>query len=137
MVNRKLWNFYKFSATLRKRPIFLLFVFSLFLLFWFFRLKQKQKRKNRFLVFFAVIRPFLSQIKYWFSVIYLYIGQTTPPTPPLLALAGWVSSLPKIFYFFLFFIFCKILWFCLFSFSTEFWEFLRISYLLFFLHKVS
>ena len=70
-----------------------------------------------------------------FSDLRLYRANHTPP-PPLLALAGWVSSLPKIFYF-LFFIFCKILWFCQFSFSTEFLEFLRISYLLLFLHKVS
>ena len=78
----------------------------------------------------------MSQIKRLFSVIYAYIGQTTPHPPPLLTLAWWVSSLPKIFYF-LFFIFCKILWFCQFSFSTEFLEFLKVSYLLFFLHKVS
>ena len=135
LVNRKLWNFYKFSAPLRKRPIFLLFVFSLFLLFGLFRRKHKQKRKSQIFAVFAWKRPFLSQIKRLFSVIYDYIGQITPH-PPLLALAGWVSSLPKIFYFFIF-IFCKILWFCQFSFSTEFWAFLRISYLLFFLHKVS
>ena len=135
MVNRKLWNFYKFSEPLRKRPIFLLFVPLLFLLFWINYRKQKQKRKSRIFAVFAWKRPFLSQIKRLFSVIYDYIGQITPH-PPLLALAGWVSSLPKIFYF-LFFIFCKILWFCQFSFSTEFLEFLKVSYLLFFLHKVS
>ena len=112
MINRKLWGIFEVSQhSLRKRPIFLLFVFSLFLLFWCFNIKQKQKRKNRFFGVFAVICPFLSQIKCWFSVIYRYIWQTTPH-PPLLELAGWVSSLPKIFYFFIFFIFCKILWFC-------------------------
>ena len=119
ILNRKLLGIFEFSlAPLRKRPIFLLFVFSLFLLYWYFRLKQKQKRKIRFFAVFAWKRPFLSQIKCWFTVIYAYIGQITPH-PPLLALAVWVSSLPKIFYF-LFFIFCKILWFCQFSFSTEF-----------------
>ena len=47
MINRKLWGIFEFSlAPLRKRTIFLLFVFSLFLLFWFFRREQKQKRKN-------------------------------------------------------------------------------------------
>ena len=137
ILNRKLWGIFEFSlAPLRKRPIFLLFVFSLFLLFWCFRLKQKQKLKIRFFGVFAWKRPFLSQIKRLFSVIYAYIGQITP-YPPLLALAGWVSSLPKIFYFFYFFYFCKILWFCQFRFSTEFWAFLIISYLLFFLYKVS
>ena len=105
MINRKLWGIFEFSlAPLRKRPIFLLFVFSLFLLYWYFRLKQKQKRKIRFFAVFAWKRPFLSQIKCLFSVIYAYIGQTTPH-PPLLALAWWVSSPPKIFYFlFLFFV---------------------------------
>ena len=53
MINRKLWNFYKFSEPLRKRPIFLPFVFSLFLLYWYFRLKQKQKRKIRIFAVFA------------------------------------------------------------------------------------
>ena len=136
MINRKLCGIFEFSlAPLRKRPIFLLFVFSLFLLYWYFRLKQKQKRKIRFFAVFAVICPFLSQIKCWFTVIYRYIGQITPHYPVFgTRRVGQLSS--EIFYFFIF-IFCKILWFCQFSFSTEFWAFLRISYLLFFLHKVS
>ena len=122
-----------FLASLRKRSIFLLFVLSLFLLFWINYRKRKQKRKSRIFAVFAVICPFLSQIKRWFSVFYGYIGQITPH-PPFLALAGWVSSLPKIFYFLFF---CKILWFCQFRFSTKFWAFSRISYLLLILHKFS
>ena len=107
MINRKLWWIFEFSlAPLRKRLIFLLFVFSLFLLFGLFRRKQKQKRKSRIFAVFAWKRPFLSQIKRLFSVIYDYIGQITPH-PPLLALAVWVSSLPKIFYFFYFLFFVK------------------------------
>ena len=52
MINRKLCGIFEFSlAPLRKRPIFLLFVFSLFLLFGLFRRKQKQKLKIRFLPF--------------------------------------------------------------------------------------
>ena len=137
MVNRKLLWIFEFSlAPLSKRPIFLLFVFSLFLLFGLFRRKQKQKRKIRFFAVFAVKRPFLSQIKRLFSVIYDYIGQTTPHHPVFgTSRVGQLSS--ENFLFFLFFIFCKILWFCQFNFSTEFWEFLRISYLLFFLYEVS
>ena len=107
ILNRKLLWIFEFSlAPLRKRPIFLLFVFSLFVMYWYFRFKQKQKRKIRFFAVFAWKRPFLSQIKCLFSVIYDYIGQITPH-PPLLALAGWVSSLPKIFYFFYFLFFVK------------------------------
>ena len=137
MINRKLWGIFEFSlATLRKRPIFLLFVFSLFLLFGLFRRKQKQKLKIRFFAVFAWKRPFLSQIKCWFTVIYRYIGQTTPHYPVFgTRRVGQLSS--ENFLFFLFFIFCKILWFCQFNFSTEFWAFLKVSYLLFFLHKVS
>ena len=75
MINRKLCGIFEFSlAPLRKRPIFLLFVFSLFLLFGLFRRKQKQKRKIRIFAVFARKRPFLSQIKCWFTVIYAYIG---------------------------------------------------------------
>ena len=123
ILNRKLLWIFEFSlAPLSKRPIFLLFVFSLFVMYWYFRLKRKQKRKIRFFAVFAVIRPFLSQIKCLFSVIYAYIGQTTPHTPTFGTLmVGQLSS--ENFLFFLFFIFCKILWFCQFSFSTEFWAF--------------
>ena len=103
MVNRKLWIFYKFSEPLRKRPIFLLFVFSLFLLSWYFRLKQKQKRKSLIFSVFARKRPFLSQIKRWLSVIYVYIGKTTPHTPTFgTRRVGQLSSENFLFFYFLF-----------------------------------
>ena len=107
MINRKLWGIFEFSlAPLRKRPIFLLFVFSLFVMYWYFRLKQKQKRKIRFFAVFAWKRPFLSQIKRWFSVIYAYIGQTTPHPPAFgTRSVGQLSS--EIFYFFIFYFFVK------------------------------
>ena len=125
-----------FLASLRKRPIFLLFVFSLLVMYRYFALKHKRERKIQTFAVFAWKRPFLSQIKCWFSVIYAYIGQTTPHTPTFSTRrVGQLSS--ENFLFFIFYFFCKILWFCQFSFSTEFWAFLRISYLLFFLHKVS
>ena len=137
MINRKLWGIFGVSlAPLRKRPIFLLSVFSLFVMYWYFRLKQKQKRKIQIFAVFAWKRPFLSQIKRWFSVIYRYIGQITPYPPNFWHSQGG-SALFRKFFIFYFFIFCKILWFWQFNFSTEFWAFLRISYLLFFLHKVS
>ena len=121
ILNRKLFGIFEFFlAPLRKSPIFLLFVLSLFLLYWYFRLKQKQKRKTIIFAVFARKRTFLSQIKYWFSVIYLYIGQTTPHPPRFWHSQGG-SAIFRKFFIFLFFIFCKILWFCQFSFSTEFW----------------
>ena len=131
MINRKLWGiFWWFLAPLRKRPIFLLFVFSLIVMFGYFVLKQKQKRKIRIFAVFARKRPFLSQITRLFSVIYVYIGQTTPHPPAFgTRRVGQLSS--ENFLFFLFFIFCKILWFYQFRFSTEFWAFLKVSYLLF------
>ena len=103
MINRKLWGIFEFSlAPLRKRPIFLLFVLSLFLLFWINYRKQKRKRKSLIFAVFAWKRPFLSQIKRWFSVIYVYIGQTTPHHPVFgTRRFGQLSS-----EIFLFFIFC-------------------------------
>ena len=107
ILNRKLLGIFEFSLhSLRKRPIFLLFVFSIFSSVLIFRNQTKQKWKSLIFAVFAWKRPFLSQIKCWFSVIYVYIGQTIPH-PPLLALVGWVSSLPKIFYFFYFLFFVK------------------------------
>ena len=137
ILNRKLFGEFRVFPHLCANVLsFLLFFFSLFVLFWFFRLRQKQKRKIRIFAVFAQKRTFLSQIKCLFSVIYDYIGQTTPHPPRFWHSQGG-SALFRKFFIFLFFIFCKILWFCQFYFSTEFWEFLRISYLLFFLHKVS
>ena len=104
MINRKLWGIFEFSlAPLRKRPIFLLFVFSLFVMYWYFRFKQKLKLKIRFFAVFAVICPFLSQIKRWFSVIYAYIGQTTPHTPTFgTRRVGQLSSENFLFFYFYF-----------------------------------
>ena len=106
MINRKLCGIFGVSlAPLRKRPIFLLFVFSLFVMYWYFRFKQKQKRKIRFFAVFALIRPFLSQIKRLFSVIYDYIGQITPHPPTFgTRRVGQLSSENFLFFLFLFFV---------------------------------
>ena len=136
ILNWKLFGNFEFSAPLQKRSIFLLFISLLFLLFWIIYRKQKQKRKSRIFAVFARKCPFLSQIKYWFSVFYPYIGQTTPHPPAFgTRRVGQLSS--EIFLFFYFLFFCKILWFCQFRFSTKFWAFSRISYLLLILHKFS
>lgn len=108
ILNRKLfWEFRVFSAPLRKRSIFLLFASLLFLLFWINYRKRKQKRKSRILVCFCPkTSVFDANNILIFSVLYLYRANHTP-TPPFLALAEWVSSLPKIFYFFIFYFFVK------------------------------
>lgn len=107
MVNRKLFGKFGFSAPLQKRSIFLLFVPLLFLLFWIIYRKLKQKRKSRFLgCFCPKTSVFVANNVLIFSVLYLYRANHTP-TPPFLALAGWVSSLPKIFHFFIFYFFVK------------------------------
>ena len=106
MINRKLWGIFEFSlAPLRKRHIFLLFVFAFSPLSWYFTLKQKQKRKSIFFAVFAVICPFLSQIKCLFSVIYSYIWQTTPHPPRFgTRRVGQLSSENFLFFIFYFFV---------------------------------
>ena len=89
-------------------------------LFWCFCLKTSVFVANKTLIF---------------SDLRLYRANHTPHPHFWHSQGG--SALFRKFFIFLFFIFCKILWFCLFRFSTEFWAFLIISYLLFFLHKVS
>ena len=104
ILNRKLLGIFEFSlATLRKRPNFLLFVPLLFLLFWINYRKQKQKRKSRFFgCFCPKTSVFVANNVFIFSDLRIYMANHTPP-PPFLALTGWVRSLPKIFYFFIFY----------------------------------
>lgn len=101
------WEFRVFSAPLPKRSIFLLFVPLLFLLFWIIYRKRKQKRKSLFLGYFCPkTSVFVANKVLIFSNLSLYRATYTPPTP-FLSLAGWVSSRPKIFYFFYFLFFVK------------------------------
>ena len=106
ILNWKLFGNFEFSAPLQKRSIFLLFISLLFLLFWIIYRKKKQKRKSRIFAVFARKRPFLSQIKRWFSVIYRYIGQITPHPPRFWHSQGG-SALVRKFFIFYFFIFVK------------------------------
>lgn len=109
MINRKLWGIFRVSLhSLRKRPIFLLFCF-LDLLFCLdiSDSNETETKKHHFCRFCINTSLFVANKALIFSDLRLYMVNHTPP-PPVLALAGWVSSLPKIFYFFIF-IFCKIL----------------------------
>ena len=124
MINRKLWGIFWFSRhSLRKRPIFLLFVFSIFLLFELFRRKQKQKRKIRIFAVFARKRPFLSQITRLFSVIYAYIGQTTPHPPRFWHSQCGSALFRKFFIFFIFIFFVKYYDFANSAFLLNFYNF--------------
>ena len=128
--------FWVFSSTFVQTSYIFTFCFLAFSSVLMFQAQTETETENPLFCRFCLnTSVFVANKVLIFSDLWLYMANYTPP-PPLLALAGWVSSLPKIFYFFIF-IFCKILRFCLFRFSTEFWAFLRISYLLSFLHKVS
>ena len=136
MVNRKLFGNFGFSAPLQKRSIFLLFISLLFLSFQIIYRKQKQKRKSRiFAVFCRKTSLFVANKTLVFSGLLVYRANYTPP--PIFWHSQGGSALVRNFLFFIFYLFCKILWLFKFRFSTEFWVFLRISCLLFFLHKVS
>jgi hypothetical protein len=63
MVNRKLFGNFEFSAPLQKRSIFLLFDSLLFSLISDNLQKTETETKSRVFAVFAVICPFLSQIK--------------------------------------------------------------------------
>lgn len=75
MVNRNVLEFLQVFRTPATNVLsFYFFISLLFLLFWIIYRKRKQKRKSRIFAIFARKRPFLSQTKRWFSVIYTYIG---------------------------------------------------------------
>ena len=99
--------------------------------------KTETETKNPlFVVFCPKTSLFVANKTLIFSDLRLYRANHTPP-PPHFWHSQCGSALFRKFFIFLFFIFCKILWFCQFRFSTEFLEFLKVSYLLFFFHNVS
>ena len=137
MINRKLWGIFGFSlAPLRKRPIFLLFVFSIFSSVLIFLTQTETQTKNQNFCRFCInTSVFVANKTLIFSNLRLYRANHTPH-PRFWHSQGGSALFRKFFIFFIFY-FCKILWFCQFNFSTKFWAFLKVSYLLFFLHKVS
>ena len=95
-----------FLACLQKRPILLLCTFSFASYSEKSAENENRKRKSRIFAVFAWKRPFLSQIKRWFSVIYRYIGQITPHPPRFWHSQGG-SALVRNFSFFIFLFFVK------------------------------
>ena len=133
MVNRKLFGNFVFFRTFAQT--FYIFTFCFFAFSLILDNLQKTKtetKKSHFCRFCLKMSVFVANKVLVFSVLSLYRANHTPPPAFGTRRVGQLSSEN-----FLFFIFCKILWFFKFRFSTEFWAFLRTSYLLFFLHKVS
>ena len=119
MVNRKLCGNFGFSCMFEKTSY--LITLRFFRLLYVLRNQQKtetETKKPHFCRFCLKTSLFIANKTLIFSDLSLYRVICTPP-PPFLTLAGWVSSRPKFFIFY-FFIFCKILRFFKFRFSTEF-----------------
>ena len=106
MINRKIWGIFWVSSTLCANVLSFYFLFSLF--FLCIDISNSNRNRNEKSIIFAVFavkRPFLSQIKRLFSVIYAYIGQTTPHTPTFgTRRVGQLSSENFLFFYFLFFV---------------------------------
>lgn len=103
MVNRKLFGNFEFSCTFAET--FYLFTFYSFVFSLILDNLQETKTETKkpiFAVFCRKTSLFVANNVLIFRDLHLYRANHTPP-PPLLALAGWVSSLPKIFYFFIFY----------------------------------
>lgn len=108
ILNRKLFGNFEFFRTFAQTFYLFTFYFLAFSSVWIVQKKtETETKKPHFCSFCLKTSVFDANNILIFSVLYLYRANHTP-TPPFLALAEWVSSLPKIFYF-LFFIFCKIL----------------------------
>ena len=129
-------DFWVFSSTFAQTSYLFTFCFLAFSLILDKLQKTETETKNPLFCRFCLkTSVFVANKTLIFSDLWLYRANYTPPPTFGTRRVGQLSS--ENFLFFIFFIFCKILWFCQFSFSTEFLEFLKVSYLLFFLHKVS
>ena len=108
ILNRRLLGNFEFSRTFAQT--FYLFTFR-FLAFSIILDKlQKTKtetKKPHFCRFCLKTSVFVANKTLIFSYLQVYGAKYTPPSP-FLALAGWVSSSPNFFIFFIFY-FCKIL----------------------------
>ena len=129
-------DFWVFSNTFAQTSYLFTFCFLDFRYVLIFQIQTETEAKNPLFCRFCINTSiFVANKVLIFSDLRLYRANHTPHPRFWHSQGG--SALFQKFFIFLFFIFCKILWFCQFSFSTEFLEFLIVSYLLFFLHKVS
>ena len=131
-----MWDFWVFSSTFEQTYYIFTFRFLAFSSVLMFQAQTETETKNPIFCRFCLnMSVFVANKMLIYSDLRLYRVNNTPHPHFWHSQGG--SALFRKFFIFLFFIFCKILWFCQFSFSTEFLEFLKVSYLLFFLHKVS
>lgn len=104
MINRKLFGNFGFSQHLYRNVLSFYFFVSRFSLCLDYS-EENENRKEK-AVFCRNTSVFVANKTLIFSDLSLYRVIYTPP-PPFLTLAGWVSSRPKIFYFFIFYFFVK------------------------------
>ncbi len=103
ILNRKLFGNFEFFRTFAQTFYLFTFYFLAFSSVWIVQKKtETETKKPHFCRFCRKMSVFDANNILIFSVLYLYRANHTP-TPPFLALAEWVSSLPKIFYFFIFY----------------------------------
>ena len=99
--------FWVFSSTFAQTSYLFTFCFLDFSSVLIFQKKTETETKNpHFFRFCINTSVFVANKVLIFSDLSLYRANNTPPHP-LLALAGWVSSLPKFFIFFYFLFFVK------------------------------
>ena len=100
-------DFWVFSSTFAQTSYLFTFCFLAFSSVLIFQKQtETETKKPNFCRFCRNTSVFVANKTLIFSDLRLYRVNHTP-TPPLLALAGWVSSLPKIFYFLFFIFFVK------------------------------
>lgn len=103
ILNRKLFGNFEFFRTFAQTFYLFTFYFLAFSSVWIVQKKtETETKKPHFCRFCRKMSVFVANKVLIFSDLYLYRANHTP-TPPFLALAEWVSSLPKIFYFFIFY----------------------------------